>query len=88
MRHLNLATRPLNSATRQKCNYDPNGLPYSSRMSAMRTVVLLGLTISFVVMMSNIKTINILDMLPSSDHLPMQMNLAIDFNNVINFTVT
>ena len=27
-RHLNLATRPLNSATRQKCNYDPNGLPY------------------------------------------------------------
>ena len=31
MRHLNLATRPLNSATRQKCNYDPNGLPYTNR---------------------------------------------------------
>ena len=29
-RHLNLATRSLNSATRQKCNYDPNGLPYNS----------------------------------------------------------
>ena len=27
-RHLNYATRQLNSATRQKCNYDPNGLPY------------------------------------------------------------
>ena len=37
-RHLNFATRqinkatsPLNLATRQKCNYDPNGLPYCYR---------------------------------------------------------
>ena len=28
MRPLNSATRSFNSATRQKCNYDPNGLPY------------------------------------------------------------
>ena len=26
-RHLNSATRPLNSAMRQKCNYDPSVLP-------------------------------------------------------------
>ena len=57
----------------------------SSRMSAMRTVVLPGLTISFVVI--KISTIKILDKLPSSDHLPMQMTLAIDYNNVIDFTI-
>ena len=36
---------------------------------------------------TKINSIKILDKLPSSDHLPMQMTLAIGFNNVIDFTV-
>ena len=56
----------------------------------MRTVVLIGLIILLSCghdINSKMNTIKILDNLPSSDHLRMQMTLAIDFNNVIDFTV-
>ena len=51
-------------------------------MLAMRITVLLGSTISLIFCSHNvhskIKAIKILDKLPSSDHLPLQMTLGVD----------
>ena len=60
----------------------------SLRMSAMHIALLPSLTISFICsngINSKVTSMNILDKMPNSDHLPLQAEIDVDFNCALNF---